>query len=206
MDAIVVAILILFDGTSFDGWAHTGPGYFELVSEEKAMVSRGGMGMLYYCDRKFKDFELTLEWKVSKPEDNSGVFVRFPNLPKKDRGADAEGNNLNGPWAAVNEGYEIQICDVDPPDRRTGALYSFFPSTDVPTKEVGEWNEMKIFAVGQHYGVLVNGKQVGDYKGSRATEGYIGLQNHGKNDEVWFRNIRIRPLDEETGTTATDKK
>jgi hypothetical protein len=40
----------------------------------------------------------------------------------------------------------------------------------------------------------VNGTLVTRFTGSRATEGYIGLQNHGGGDKVWFRNIRIKPL------------
>ena len=181
--------MTLFDGTSMDGWAHTGPGYFELDEENGCLITRGGMGMLFYYDQKFSDFELTLEFSVNQKNANSGVFVRFPNLPKKERPADAEGRGLSGPWGAVNEGYEFQIQD-----QSTGSVYSFKDSSEVPLKEVGEWNEMRVRVIGQHYEASVNGQQVVEFEGSRALEGYIGVQNHDPNSTVRFRSIRIKPV------------
>ncbi len=183
--------IVLFDGSSMDGWAHTGPGYFKIDPAEKSLVAMGGMGMLFFYDRQFTDFELALEWKAKIPETNSGVFIRFPNLPTM-RPADEK--NI-GPWAAVHEGYEIQISDSSGLNG-TGSLYSFQPATKTNSKPTGEWNEMKIRAEGQHYQVWVNGEQVGDYTGSRGLKGYIGLQNHSVDEEVSFRNIRIKELAE----------
>lgn len=182
--------IVLFDGSSMDGWAHTGPGYFKIDPAEKTMVAMGGMGMTFFYDRQFADFELTLEWKANIPETNSGVFIRFPNLPKINH---PDPNKL-GPWGAVHEGYEIQICDSAGLEG-TGALYSFFKATKNNSKPVGEWNEMKIRAEGQHYQVWMNGEKVGDYTGNRALKGYVGVQNHHVDEEVAFRNIRIRELE-----------
>jgi hypothetical protein len=182
---------VLFDGSSFDGWAHTGPGYFEMLPKDKAMIGRGGMGMFWYYEQKFKDFTLQLEWRVGRADNNSGVFIRFPNVPTNKRNLDEKGRNVKGPWAAVHEGYEVQICDTSDPKHRTGSIYTFEGSTTVPTKPVGQWNTMEITAIGQKYTVKINGKTVCEYTGNRATEGYIGLQNHG-HDEVSFRNIRVK--------------
>jgi hypothetical protein len=33
-------------------------------------------------------------------------------------------------------------------------------------------------------------------RGPRPAEGYIGLQNHGEGDTVYYRRVRVRPLDE----------
>jgi hypothetical protein len=74
--------LILFDGTSMNGWAHTGGGHFFLNPAEKCLQSVRGTGIFFYYDRAFKDFKLQLEWRGSVERANSGVFVRFPNLPK----------------------------------------------------------------------------------------------------------------------------
>jgi len=181
--------IVLFDGKSMDGWAHTGPGYFGLDERESCLIARGGMGMLFYYDQKFKDFEVVLEFSVNQDNANSGVFVRFPNLPKRNRPPDAQGRNLAGPWGAVNEGYEFQIQG-----KATGSVYSFKDSEDVPLNEVGAWNEMRIKVVGQHYEGFVNGKKVVEFEGDRAPEGYIGLQNHDPSSIVRFRNIHIAPL------------
>jgi hypothetical protein len=57
----------------------------------------------------------------------------------------------------------------------------------------------------------VNGQKVTDYKegdpvpqrkfdfepqrGRRPNEGYMGLQNHGNDDIVYFKEVAIKPLD-----------
>jgi hypothetical protein len=184
----------LFVGHSLDGWAQTGPGHFEFDTKEKCLTSRGGMGMLWYYYKSFDDFSLQFEWKVTDKNANSGVFVRFPNPPAPDT-PDKNGENMKGPWAAVREGHEIQICDTSDPKHRTGSVYTFAPSSEVPTKPVGEWNKMVVTVVGPNYTIEVNGKKVSEYKSDRSLKGYIGLQNHAPRDVVSFRNIAVKELD-----------
>ena len=69
----------LFDGKTYDGWKMAGKGNFLIIENEKSLLTQGGMGLLWYYKKKFKDFILTLEWKVTNRSDNSGVFVRIPN-------------------------------------------------------------------------------------------------------------------------------
>jgi hypothetical protein len=183
---------VLFDGSGFDGWAQTGPGYFELNRKDKTIISRGGMGLLWYYYDKFKDFTLRYEWKPERSEDNSGVFIRFPNIPNNKVQTDAKGRLVIGPWAAVHEGYEIQLCDSCGAKHRTGCVYTFQDVTEMPTNGPGQWNTMDITVIGQKYTVKINGKTVCEYTGNRALEGYIGFQNHSDNDVVHFRNIRIK--------------
>ncbi|HEY3413040.1 MAG TPA: DUF1080 domain-containing protein [Armatimonadota bacterium] len=170
----------LFDGKSLDGWKMAGPGSFKLLPDG-SMLAEGGMGLLWYTKAKYKDFELKLDWKALSKTSNSGVFVRFP-----DPGDD--------PWKPVNQGYEIQISDTGDDLHRTGAVYTFAPSTFVPGKPYGEWNSEVIKVVGNHYVVTINGKKVCDYVGTRSLEGYIGVQNHEPTNNVAFRNIRIKSL------------
>lgn len=47
------------------------------VLEDRTIISKGGMGLLWYTKKKFRDFILRGEWKTSLREDYSGVFVRF---------------------------------------------------------------------------------------------------------------------------------
>jgi hypothetical protein len=170
----------IFDGKSMEGWRMAGPGEF-ILQDDGSMMARGGMGLLWYTPEQYRDFVLKLEWKAAKPTSNSGVFVRFP-----DPG--------NDPWIAVNQGYEIQIHDSSEGRSGTGSIYSFEAATARPMKPSGEWNEMEIMVVGQHYVVLVNGVKVTEYEGSRSREGYAGVQNHGDSDQVFFRNIRVKRL------------
>ena len=67
----------LFDGRAIDGWHMAGPGKFVLVESDKSLQSEGGMGLLWYTKEKYKDFVLKVDWKISRGNDNSGVFVRF---------------------------------------------------------------------------------------------------------------------------------
>jgi 3-keto-disaccharide hydrolase len=171
----------LFDGATLDGWQQAGPGGFTVV--DGMLQSSGGMGLLWYTKKQFGDFVLKVDWKVLHIDDNSGVFLRFP-----DPG--------NDPWVAVNNGYEVQIDDVGAPDgamiHKTGGIYNFAAPTKVATNPVGDWNSYEIHAVGQSYRVILNGSEVTDFTGSRSTTGYVGLQNH--NGTVTFRSVRIMEL------------
>src|SRR5215471_16083894 len=88
----------LFDGKDLNGWKHIGPGSFSV--DDGALASHGGMGLLYYENRTFRDFTLEVEWKVKNHCNNSGIFVRFPEKSED-------------PYYSVNHGYEIQIDDCD---------------------------------------------------------------------------------------------
>ena len=162
-----------------------GPGKFVLVEYDKSLRSEGGMGLLWYAKKKYKDFVLKVDWKVSHRNDNSGIFIRFSNPD-------------NDPLIAVNTGYEIQIDDMAMPDgnplHKTGAIYNFAaPSNTAASKPVDQWNTFEIEATGQKYSVILNDEKViPEFKGNRFTEGYIGIQNHDADSYVSFKNIRIK--------------
>ena len=173
----------IFDGKSLEGWDMTGEGRFVIVREDKALQSEGGTGLLWYTKKKYDDFVLKLEWKVSEEGDNSGVFVRFP---------DPDGN----PSIAFKEGYEIQIDDkANDAIHQTGAIYDFAaPSKKIVSKPVGQWNTMEIRVINQSYNVMINGEDMTEFTGDRLTEGYIGLQAHDDKSKVSFRNIMIKEV------------
>jgi 3-keto-disaccharide hydrolase len=173
----------LFDGQSMDDWHMAGLGKFVLVKDDKSLRSEGGMGLLWYVKKKYKDFILKVDWKVSRRNDNSGIFIRFSDPD-------------NDPWIAVNIGYEIQIDDLADgnPIHKTGAIYNFaIPLNTQASKPVGQWNTFDIEATGQTYRVILNGEKViPEFTGNRLTEGYIGIQNHDADSRVSFKNIRIK--------------
>jgi hypothetical protein len=156
-----------------------GPG--EFIVEGDTFYAHGGMGLWWYGEKSFKDFELHLEWKVQDDADNSGVFVRFPHPG-------------NDPWVAVNQGYEIQICDAAQAKHNTGSVYSFQAASHMPTNPAGKWNDYDIKVVGQHYTIRINGEVVNEFDGDRTLEGYIGVQNHDDESPVSYRNIRVTEL------------
>jgi len=176
----------LFNGQSIDGWCMAGPGKFVFIEHDKSLQSEGGMGLLWYTKKKYKDFVLKIEWKVNRRNDNSGVFIRFSN-PNND------------PWIAVNTGYEIQIDDLAMPDgnplHKTGAIYNFATPSNPRPKPVGQWNTFEIEVTNQKYSVILNGEKViPEFTGNRLTEGYIGIQNHDTDSHVSFKNIRIKEI------------
>jgi hypothetical protein len=162
------------------GWRMAGPGGFHSLGEG-VFESQGGMGLLWYSRRTYGDFVLRVDWMATSPEDNSGVFVRFP-----DPGDD--------PWVAVHHGYEIQIDDRPSSTYRTGAIYGFAAPIFSAAKPVGSWNEYVITTVGHLYIVELNSQEVNRFTGHRNLSGHIGLQNHDDGSRVRFRNLRIASM------------
>jgi hypothetical protein len=181
----------LFDGKTLDGWKMAGKGNFIIIESERGLLTQGGMGLLWYYKKKFRNFILTIEWKVSNRSDNSGIFLRFPNP-------------YNDPNIAIEHGYEIQIDDIGSPDgnpiHRTGAIYNYqgpSPKSKYLCNPlaVGRWNTFEISAIQQYYTVILNGdKIVTNFIGNKSLEGFIGLQNHDEKSNVYFRNIIIKEL------------
>ncbi|MFD9907410.1 ThuA domain-containing protein [Streptomyces sp. NPDC059063] len=181
----------LFDGTaaSLAKWKQAGPGSFAL-KDDGTITTVGGMGLLWYADRSFGSYSLKLDWKMtgSDKDDNSGIFVGFP--PSDD------------PWSAVNNGYEIQIDATDVPEKTTGAVYGF-KSADLAARDKalnppGEWNTYEIRVEGERLRIHLNGTLINDYTNTDPArslrDGHIGIQNHGSDDQVTFRDIRIKDL------------
>ena len=170
----------LFNGTDLTGWKHAGPGSFEVKDGELRTVD--GMGLLWSTREMPEHYKLSLEFKTSRKEDNSGVFVRFP-----DPGSD--------PWVAIKEGYELQICEGNE-KQFTGAVYNLHPRSEgVAAKPPGEWNLYQIEVDGQKMTVTLNGQKANEYTGEKKTpRGFIGLQNHDPKSHVSFRNIEVTEL------------
>ncbi|HEY8465749.1 MAG TPA: family 16 glycoside hydrolase, partial [Solirubrobacterales bacterium] len=94
-----------------------------------------------------------------------------------------------------------------------GSIYNFKREIARNAKPNGQWNDYEIRVTGTPPRIVVtlNGVVVNDFQATAPNRGlapgYIGLQNHGANDTISFRNIRIQelePVDEEAPeTTAT---
>ena len=190
----------LFNGQDLTGWEHVGPG--GMTVEDRLIRTHGGMGLLWWTGGKVGDCVIRVVYKMRDKNDNSGVFVRIPIPPRE-------------PWMPVNYGYEVQIDNE--PDKSgeddyhvTGTLYSLTKPLAKPGKPGPEWNTMEITLDGPHTVVVLNDVKVTDYtegqpvptkkfdfepqRGQRPNEGYMGLQNHGDHDIVFFKEVAIKPL------------
>jgi len=206
--------IVLFDGSSFDGWKeYLKDGVSENWKlEDGAMAfyppKEGKKGVSYnlVTEKEFTDFELSLEWKIAEAG-NSGIFWGVVEMP-----------SLKQPYET---GPEIQVLDNEKhPDgkngtsHQAGALYDMVsPSKDV-TKPIGEWNScvLTINHKTNQGSVMLNGEKVVEFPVNdpewsamvadskfadwehfgKYTTGKIGLQDHG--DQVAYRNIKIREL------------
>jgi hypothetical protein len=207
--------ILLFDGKTFDGWRGYGKESFPeqgWVMENGAMKcvgsgvgeAGGGGGDIIY-DKKFKDFHLKLEWKIS-PAGNSGIFYLAEELEN-------EPIWKSSPEMQVlcNEGHLDARLGKDG-NRQAGALYDLIPAVPQNAKPSGEWNQVEIMVFKGTVVHKMNGETVLEYhlgtpdwekmvanskfrdfpEFGKYREGYIGLQDHG--DDVWYRNIRIKEL------------
>jgi hypothetical protein len=189
----------LFDGTTLDGWEMAGRGSFVVVNGVLQAVPGEDLGLLWSTTPAPADFVLRCEWRLSQPDDNSGVYVRFPN-------PDSKGYD-NTAYVAVHFGFEIQIDETGAPDgadrHRTGAIYgepnqAFTLQAALP---VGQWNAYEIRVQAQTYTVRLNGVQVTQFDNAHAGRGlpsrpdapsFVGLQAH--KGSVAFRNIQLQAL------------
>jgi hypothetical protein len=190
----------LFNGKDLTGWKHAGPGY--MTVENGLIRGNGGMGLLYWAGEKFGNCTIKVVWKMRDENSNSGIFIRVPIEPREE-------------WMPVHYGYEVQIDnkpELSDEDEYhyTGTLYSLTKPLAKPGKPGPQWNTTEITLDGPRTIVYVNGEKVTDYtegdpvperkfdfepyRGPRPDSGYIGVQNHGDADVVFFREIAVKPL------------
>jgi hypothetical protein len=217
----------LFDGKTLEGWrgynradvpaawtVEDGAIKIQGSGAGEAGASNGGD---FIFDRKFKNFELELEWKVAKGS-NSGIFYLAQEVPGEPIWISSPEyqvlDNANHPDAQLGENG----------NRKSASLYDMIPANPQNSKPFGEWNKAKILC---YKGTIVhyqNGEKVLEYHlwtpqwkelldkskfkqggefpkaydlllncGGENHEGYIGFQDHG--DDAWFRNIKVKLLD-----------
>lgn len=201
---------LLFDGKSTNGWRFYKDGEIKGWKVVDGVLYNSGIGSDHGGDiitlEKFKDFELSLEWKVEHGS-NSGIFYHV--------------QELDSVHAIYESGPEYQLTDdindADPKYQTedtqfTGANYAMNAPIGAKVKPIGEWNITRILIKGSHVEHWLNGVKVVEYElwtpewlqrknnckwkecpsYGIAKEGFIGLQDHG--GLTGFRNIKIRRL------------
>ncbi|MCA9134699.1 MAG: DUF1080 domain-containing protein, partial [Planctomycetales bacterium] len=201
---------LLFDGHSADQWRNyqqdkVSSGW---TVKDGALVREGQKAGDLITKKKYKYFELSLEYKISTGGNSGLMFHVTEKNPQ--------------PW---NSGPEIQIQDNvgghDP--QKSGWLYQLYQPPKArgeqtpldATRPAGEWNQLFLriapnqcevsmngqlyyrFTLGnQEWQELVAKSKFAKYDGfGAAGQGHICLQDHG--NLVSFRNIKVRPLAED---------
>lgn len=164
-----------------------------------------------WTTQDYENFVLDLEFKTA-PNANSGVILYSTDTQNWIPGAievqilDDGGDK----WKNIN------------PHGRCGAVYGHVPPTltseQSAAKPAGQWNRMTITAVGPKIDVVLNGtyvttmdltqftdaktnpdgtqvpKWLSKPKATLPTKGKIGLQGKHGSSDIYFRNIKIKPL------------
>lgn len=164
----------------------------------------GDVGGDIISKEQYGNFELSLEWKISKGG-NSGIFYHV-----------LEDTIYHSPYET---GPEYQLLDdegfEEPLEewQKAGANYAMhIPNGKKTLKPVGEWNTSKITVDNGVVTHWLNGEKIiefdknsEDWKMKRqsgkwndypdygkSNEGYLALQDHGAG--VWFRKVRVKRL------------
>jgi len=191
----------LFNRKDLSGWKHVGDG--DMTVEDGIIKTQGGMGLLYWTGSKFGNCIIRVVYRMRDENSNSGFFIRIPIEPKE-------------AWMPVFYGYEVQIDnhpELSDEDEyhSTGMLYAFTKPIAIAWKPGPEWNTFEITLDGDRTIVMLNGIKVTDYTegdpvpprkfdfepfhGKRPEYGFIGMQNHGEHDVVFFKEVAVKPLD-----------
>ena len=226
--------IVLFDGSSLEGWRGYGKdevptrwsiddGCLKFSGTGTGEGQQGDGGDIIFA-HKFKNFELSFDWKVSKGG-NSGVFYLIQEVTtEKDGETILEPSYISAP--------EYQILDnANHPDaklgkdgnRQSASLYDMIPAVPQNQNAYEQWNEGKILV---YKGTVVhsqNGENVLEYhlwtqqwtdmlQASKFSQekwplafellNNCGGENHegyigfqDYGDDVWYRNIRIKVLE-----------
>jgi hypothetical protein len=183
----------LFNGKDMTGWkASEHPDTFSV--KEGAMVAHGPRSHCFYVgdfhQHTFRNFELKVDI-LTLPKSNGGVYIQ------------TEYQETGWP----GKGFEVQVNNTYPGDPRlTGSLYEVADNTSEVAKD-REWFSEDILVQGDTITVKVNDKVVAqwteppgwngtkDFPGRRIGPGTIALQAHDPGSTVYYKNIRIKPLD-----------
>lgn len=181
----------LFNGKDLSGWEQVGGvAKFEVVDD--AIVGTtvtGTPNSFLRTKREYADFILEAEVK-SDPKLNTGIQFRSHSMPEFQNG------RVHGYQIEVDEavgGFSGRIWDEA---RRRAWLDTLQDTAGVKAAyKVGQWNKLRVTAVGSRIQTEVNGFKVADIVDTVSSKGFIALQVHGSRIngmQVQFRNIRIK--------------
>jgi hypothetical protein len=215
---------LLFDGKTMTGWRQcngtempdiwvieNGTVRVLTADEKRAKAgqepgTRTRSADILYGAKKFKNFELSIDWKVGKGG-NSGIFYYVTEVPGQPIYIAAPEVQILDNWNAGDNKLTNHLA---------GSLYDILPALPQNAKPSGEWNTLVIRMKDGHVTHTQNGVKVCEYtvwtpewydliskskfaswetfqEPNPAKEGFIGLQDH--NDfGCSFRNIKIREL------------
>ena len=226
---------VLFDGVTLNGWRGYGKdnvpsrwtvedGAIKFSGTGTGEGQTGEGGDLIFA-RKFKNFILELEWKVSKGG-NSGIFYLAQEVKtvREDGSEKYEPIYISSPEYQVldNANHPDALLGVDG-NRQSASLYDMIPAKPQNQNPYGEWNTARIMV---YKGTVVHGQndanvveyhlwtdqwtqmlQASKFSQEKWPLAFELLNNCGgeahegyfglqdHGDDVWYRNIRIKVME-----------
>lgn len=198
--------IVLFDGSSFDGWVSSKDSTSAApwhLNKDGSMTVADETGNIQ-TKRRFGDMQLHIEWKSPLP-------------------AQRDNQNRGNSGIFIDGIYEIQVLDQnDNPtyvNGQVGSIYKQGPPLAMASVPTGEWNVYDIIYHAPEFNaeggkiksgtvtVMHNGIVIQDHTEIKGTTPYIGwpknpahgkgpimLQDHGDDSRVSYRNIWVREL------------
>jgi hypothetical protein len=181
----------LFDGKSLDGWKTSEENPSSFSVEDGQIVVDGPRAHLFYDGElaPLKNFHFIAEVKTT-PGSNSGIYFHTRYQ--------ASG------WPKYGHECQVNVTHGDP--KRTSSLYNVENIAKPPVKD-NEWYRQEIIVEGRRVRLILNGETMVDLTEPenkqpesaeferRLGEGTFALQAHDPESRVYFRNIRVKPLD-----------
>lgn len=175
--------------------------------------------------KRFGNFVLEVEWKLAKGGNSGIFYLTQEVESIRDDGSrQLEAVPFSAPEYQVLDNVNHPDAKLGKDgNRQSASLYDMIPAKPQNQKPYGQWNKARIEVNNGTVTHYQNGEKVLEYRlwtpqwtqmlinskfhpggwplafvllnncGGPDHEGYIAFQDHG--DDVWFRNIRVKPLD-----------
>ncbi len=192
---LIPAARSIFDGKTLDGWKPIGGGKWTVA--DQAIIGQTGdgkYGWLIY-EKPVADFILEFECRLDD-HGNTGIQFRSHVLGDDMCGyqadLDPDNEKVGGTGGIYDEGPGGRAWLSKPDTQKVKSIQ----------KPMGQWNDYKIQAIGDHLQTWLNGQKISDIYDHQLRSGIIALQVHsGKTPPVHvsFRKIRLADLGDGSG-------
>jgi len=169
----------LIGSNELQGWKMQGDVIANVEDGILTLNSEQGGWLLY--DNEYEDFMLETEFLIGKDQ-NSGIAFRYIDDKKGD---------------PTYTGYTVNLDYNQDQQNILGSIVDVSRAKWLKSTRTDDWNKITIEAVGDHLKVLINDTLVTETHNRRSEEGMIGLQASEETQQVQFRNLRIKALQEE---------
>ena len=199
----------LFNGSDLSGWHVDVPAMDSkpdtlnpFIVRDGMLVSLGTPGGHLITNDEFQNYSLLVEYRFAGEPGNCGVLIHA-SIPRSLYGMFPKSMEVQMKHGSAGDFWCI-VEDITVPDMESrrgpeenwgiteGKGRNIKNLTDDSEMPVGEWNTMRIEAVGNEIKVWVNGVLVNHGFNCTAEKGQIALQAEGS--EVEFRKLELKAI------------